>query len=289
MTRDEAIEVINGPGGLGPDLPPYTWASSLIDRLAALGVLKLDEMPSISVRDMPEYDGSVEPMTSIVHPVSVSEEAAKRIFGRSVHASEWSGKPKAKPDTGPRIPAIIRIETTDRDLLAAMEEWTKHDVRDPIEAFGRKWHITKLAIEGTFVATLQEHVETAEPRMDPWKAVQDYLDGIGVRWDQAGPGHIVLHGPLTEAQRTTLDEIRPPSLLVGETIRCEPPPEHRSNRYHWIECVLSSKGDKSLFIGRWDMNSWWFAGREGNLTVNLATERGWRYVAPCEEPPVPAE
>lgn len=65
--------------------------------------------------------------------------------------------------------------------------------------------------------------------------------------------------------------------------RCEPPPEHREKRWHWLRDHLSN-----LSVGLWLSDAHLWSIRCGTLFTDGApdklAEKGWRYVAPCEEP-----
>ena len=70
-----------------------------------------------------------------------------------------------------------------------------------------------------------------------------------------------------------------------DDLRCEPPPEHRGERWHWLtfkgskpEPVRLDNGPSGLF---WGCGEW----RGGHCTPGWAYATGWRYHAPCPVPP----
>lgn len=73
--------------------------------------------------------------------------------------------------------------------------------------------------------------------------------------------------------------------LHYKTLVCEPPPEHRDKRWHWLRYAgprISQVGDKPSPM-KWENGRW---NNEDcfEYSATDAFAHGWRYVAPCEEP-----
>lgn len=62
--------------------------------------------------------------------------------------------------------------------------------------------------------------------------------------------------------------------------RCEPPPEHREKRWHWIKRPNSEGPIPLVWV---NATTGWICVGEA-ISPDRACDRGWRYVAPCEEP-----
>jgi hypothetical protein len=67
-------------------------------------------------------------------------------------------------------------------------------------------------------------------------------------------------------------------LAARQLASCEPPLQHCAKLYHWVE---TSSGTR--VVRQYD--GAWFSFTGERTAVDVATRKGWRYVAPCEEPP----
>jgi len=65
--------------------------------------------------------------------------------------------------------------------------------------------------------------------------------------------------------------------------RCEPPPEHRGKRWHWLH-VRRALEPPSLNVGRWEGDHWTINCDLDEYSPAELAQLCWRYIAPCEEP-----
>lgn len=60
---------------------------------------------------------------------------------------------------------------------------------------------------------------------------------------------------------------------------CEPPPEHRGKRWHWLEDAWRNRHRY-----RWGDRAWWRDAGSDRAWPDEMAAAGWRYVGPAEMP-----